>query len=104
MVEDDRPSLNFDKQGYIYHLNDDSAAADNGDAHVPYDMSIHSDPFGTPLVHFTSLMLSVIMTPPSMTSSLPILMMALPTMHLSHHSSPPPMDRHHMNMQSVYSP
>jgi hypothetical protein len=47
--QDDRPALQFDADGYIYHLHD-SSAEDNGSASE--ELSIHSDPFGGPMVQF----------------------------------------------------
>jgi hypothetical protein len=47
----DHPSLQFNADGYIYHLHDTPATnqEDDGSNGV---MLIHSDPFGGPMVHF----------------------------------------------------
>jgi hypothetical protein len=51
-TEDDQPYLNVDDKGYIYHLNDDTAVEVQDNISVPEDMSVHSNPFGIPAIHF----------------------------------------------------
>jgi hypothetical protein len=48
---DDRPSLNFDNNGYICHLADDSAVHDTDDVSSTGELSVHSNPCD-PLIDF----------------------------------------------------
>jgi hypothetical protein len=48
---DDRPSLNFDNNGYICHLADDSAVNDTDEVSSTGELSVHSNPFD-PLIDF----------------------------------------------------
>jgi hypothetical protein len=52
---DDNPSLQMNADGYIHHLHDWSATAQEDDEYASEKLSIHSDPFGGLMVQFVDV-------------------------------------------------